>query len=100
MPKARRGWLDQVIIKACILGFLLSPVPALAQAVATPPDFTAIVRQKMPAVVAILTRQMIEQADQDAWEATTLEDLLRRRFGVSAVAEPRGSRGWRSAPGS
>jgi len=55
--------------------------PALSQAPATPTDFTAIVRQKMPAVVAILTKQMIEQQEQDASEATTLEDLLRRRFG-------------------
>lgn len=59
----------------------LAPGTPRAQAPATPMDFTGIVRQKMPAVVAILTRQMIEQQDQDASEAATLEELLRRRFG-------------------
>src|ERR1700710_238069 len=59
----------------------MAVAPGQSQAPATPTDFTAIVRQKMPAVVAILTKQMIEQQEQDASEATTLEDLLRRRFG-------------------
>jgi serine protease Do len=34
--------------------------PALPQAAAVPTDFTTVVRQKMPTVVAILTKQMIE----------------------------------------
>jgi hypothetical protein len=34
--------------------------PVLAQPAAVPTDFTPVVREKMPAVVAILTKQMIE----------------------------------------
>ncbi|PSC02531.1 protease Do [Alsobacter soli] len=66
---------------ALVAGLLALSAPAVAQIPSGPPDFTAIVHQKMPAVVAILTRQMIEQQAQDGSEDTSLRDLLRRRFG-------------------
>lgn len=37
--------------------------PAVAQAPAAPTDFTAIVRQKMPTVVAITTRQRVQEPE-------------------------------------
>lgn len=77
----RQLWRVGIVSSLAIAAVAMPPRYATAQPPAAPIDFTAIVRQKMPAVVAILTKQMIELQDQDASEATTLEELLRRRFG-------------------
>jgi S1-C subfamily serine protease len=56
--------------------------PVLAQQ--TPTDFTAIVKQKMPAVVAITTRERVEQQRQQAQsmpDDQSMEEFLRRYFG-------------------
>jgi serine protease Do len=45
-----------------LIAFALVPLPAPAQQ--APVDFTAIVKQKMPAVVAITTRQRVEEQEQ------------------------------------
>ena len=72
---------------ALVAGILLGPAlgagapPALAQQAAVPPDFTGIVRQKMPAVVAILTKQMLEEQAEGEPDEMSLRDLFRRRFG-------------------
>jgi serine protease Do len=60
-----------------------TPLPVLAQAPAAPSDFTAIVRQKAPAVVGIATKQML---DEQRGPAESLPELLPfgdlfRRFG-------------------
>ena len=54
--------------------------PALPQAAAVPTDFTAVVRQKMPAVVAILTKQMIEDEARGVPDDLPFGELFRRRF--------------------
>jgi serine protease Do len=73
--------MRRMLACAYVAGVVALAPPAVAQTAATPADFTAMVREKSPAVVAILTRQMIEQQDQGSSEDTSLEDLLRRRFG-------------------
>jgi serine protease Do len=55
--------------------------PGLAEQAAVPTDFSAVVRQKMPAVVAILTKQMIEDEAQGIPDDVPFGDLFRRRFG-------------------
>lgn len=55
-PRAIGRWRCTGSLAIIMIGFV---VPALAQQV--PPDFAAIVRQKAPAVVAITTRQMVEE---------------------------------------
>jgi serine protease Do len=55
--------------------------PVLAQPAAVPTDFTSVVRQKMPAVVAILTKQMIEDEARGLPDDLPFGDLFRRRFG-------------------
>jgi serine protease Do len=52
--------------------------PAIAQQPPVPTDFTEIVRQKMPAVVAVTTKQRVEQAQQQAQSIP--EDLPFREF--------------------
>src|SRR4029453_11536743 len=56
-----------------MIGFV---VPALAQQV--PPDFAAIVRQKAPAVVAITTKQMVEEQRPSISDDMPLGELFRR----------------------
>jgi serine protease Do len=56
-------------------------MPVLAQPAAVPTDFTFMVRQKAPAVVAILTKQMIEDEARRIPDDLPLGDLFRRRFG-------------------
>ena len=65
-----------------------TPVPVVAQQ--APTDFTAIVKQKMPAVVAITTRERVEQQqlEQSAPDDQSMEEFLRRRFGGQANPEP------------
>jgi len=62
--------------------------PTLAQQV--PADFTAVVRQKMPAVVAITTRERVEQQQQDLStpDDQSMEDFLRCYFGGQTNPEP------------
>ncbi|QFU16929.1 Do family serine endopeptidase [Microvirga thermotolerans] len=57
-----------------------APTPSLAQQ--APTDFTAIVKQKMPAVVAVTTRQRVEERQQRAQSTPDDQDLpeLFRRF--------------------
>lgn len=56
-------------------------MPVLAQQAPVPTDFSAVVREKMPAVVAILTRQMIEDQARGMPDDLPFGDLFRRRFG-------------------
>jgi serine protease Do len=65
----------------------LAPLPAAAQPV--PTDFTEIVKQKMPAVVAITTQQRVEEQEQ----AQSLpDDLPFREFFRRYYGEPSGPR--------
>jgi serine protease Do len=50
----RAGVLTGALVMAALPS---APTPLLAQQAAVPPDFTRIVRQKMPAVVAITTQE-------------------------------------------
>ncbi|MBA1159322.1 Do family serine endopeptidase [Microvirga mediterraneensis] len=69
-----------VIGGALLLLASAAPVPALAQQV--PTDFTAIVKQKMPSVVAVTTKQRVEERQQRAQSTPDDQDLpeLFRRF--------------------
>jgi serine protease Do len=67
---------------ALILLASAATAPVLAQQ--TPTDFTAIVKQQMPAVVAITTRERVEQQRQQAQsmpDDQSMEEFLRRYFG-------------------
>lgn len=67
-----------VVTGALVMAALPSaPTPLLAQQAAVPPDFTGIVRQKMPAVVAITTRQRVQEREQ---AQSVPEDLPFREF--------------------
>src|SRR5918997_6809144 len=68
----------QVVAGSLIAAALVSAAPALAQQPPVPTDFTAIVRQKMPAVVAITTKQRVEEQRQQAQSMP--EDLPFREF--------------------
>jgi serine protease Do len=57
-------------------GLMALPMPLLAQQAAVPTDFTGIVRQKAPAVVAITTRQRVQEREAQP----TMEDLPFREF--------------------
>jgi serine protease Do len=66
---------------ALLLLAAAAPIPVFAQQV--PTDFTAIVKQKMPAVVAVTTRQRVEERQQRAQSTPDdlqLPDLFRRYF--------------------
>ena len=52
-----------VIVASAVALMTLSSPPALGQQ-ALPADFTSIVRQKTPAVVAVTTKQRVEEQDQ------------------------------------
>jgi serine protease Do len=74
---------------ALLLLVSAAAAPVLAQQ--APTDFTAIVKQKMPAVVAITTRERVEQQrqqDQSTPDDQSMEEFLRRRFGGRATPEP------------
>ncbi|OSI23689.1 Do family serine endopeptidase [Bradyrhizobium canariense] len=74
---------------ASTLGVAISSatLPAYAQSAAVPTDFTAVVKQKAPAVVAILTKQMIDEEARQAPDDLPLGELFRRRFGEPRVRE-------------
>lgn len=57
------------------------PKPAMAQQAATPPDFSGIVREKLPAVVAIRTQQMVEEQGGALTDDSPLGEFLRRYYG-------------------
>jgi serine protease Do len=68
----------EVLTGALVMAALPStPTSLLAQQAAVPPDFTGIVRQKMPAVVAITTRQRVQEREQ---AQSVPEDLPFREF--------------------
>jgi serine protease Do len=69
---------------ACAIGvsaLASAKTSVFAQPVAVPADFTMVVRDKMPAVVAILTKQMIENEARGLPDDSPFGDLFRRRFG-------------------
>lgn len=71
-----------VLASALIIAASVSvPAPLLAQQAATPPDFTEIVRQKIPAVVAIMTRQMEEEQSQMFTDDSPLGEFFRQYRG-------------------
>src|SRR5690349_20823415 len=55
--------------------------PVHAQPAAVPTDFAAVVRQKTPSVVAILTKQMIEDEAHGLPDDLPFGDSFRRHFG-------------------
>ncbi|NBJ13473.1 Do family serine endopeptidase [Microvirga sp. SYSU G3D207] len=65
-----------------VLLLLASAVHVPSHAQPAPTDFTAIVKQKMPAVVAVTTRQRVEERRQRAQSTPDNQDLpeLFRRF--------------------
>jgi serine protease Do len=77
-PLLRARLLGQVVAGSLIAAALVTAAPALAQQPPVPTDFTAIVRQKMPAVVAITTKQRVEEQQQQAQALP--EDLPFREF--------------------
>src|ERR687889_144931 len=70
----RTGVLTGALVMAALPS---APTPLLARQAAVPPDFTGIVRQKMPAVVAITTRQRVQEREQ---AQSVPEDLPFREF--------------------
>ena len=70
--------LRHVVASSLAAAALVAATPALAQQPPVPIDFTAIVRQKMPAVVAITTKQRVEEQQQQAQALP--EDLPFREF--------------------
>jgi serine protease Do len=70
----RAGALATILVVGALTGL---PAPLLAQQAAVPTDFTAIVREKAPAVVAITTRQRVQEREQ---EQALPEDLPFREF--------------------
>lgn len=82
----RAHLFNSLIAITLALGAPALPIaPALAQSGPVPTDFTAVVRQKMPAVVAILTKQMIEDEVRGVPDDLPFGDLFRRRFGEPRV---------------
>jgi len=81
-----------VLASALLASAVGAAPPVLAQAPAVPPDFSGIVRQKMPAVVAITTRQLAEEQSQAMPDDVPFGDLFRRfRRGEGPQAQPRRS---------
>jgi serine protease Do len=72
----RSQCLGRVFAGALVAGALIPGLPAAAQQPPVPTDFTAIVREKMPAVVAVTTRQRVEEQRGQALP----EDLPFREF--------------------
>ncbi len=77
-PSSTARLPGHVFAAALIAASLAASAPALAQQLPVPTDFTAIVRQKMPAVVAITTKQRVEEQQQRAQALP--EDLPFREF--------------------
>ena len=86
---ATRHALPQQILAAVLTVLALAPWPVTAQT--TPPDFTAIVKQKMPAVVAITTRQRVEEQEQMQTLPDDLpfREFFRRYYGEGPSPSPR-----------
>ena len=63
MPRSGSSQSMRKHVVAALLAVLaFAPLPVTAQPV--PPDFVAVVKEKMPAVVAITTRQRVEEQEQ------------------------------------
>ena len=78
----RTQLLGTLVASALAVSALASgKTPVFAQPAPVPTDFTAVVRDKMPAVVAILTKQMIEDEARGQPDDLPFGDLFRRRFG-------------------
>ena len=77
-----------VIVASAVALMTLSSPPALGQQ-ALPADFTSIVRQKTPAVVAVTTKQRVEEQDQ----AQSIPDDLPFREFFRRFYEDRPDRG-------
>ncbi|MFC4174909.1 Do family serine endopeptidase [Microvirga sp. GCM10011540] len=77
---ARHIDLRRQILAVALAALVLAPVPAMAQQI--PADFTAIVKQKMPAVVAITTRQRVEEREriQSLPEDLPFREFFRRYY--------------------
>ena len=81
-PATNLHWRRQVFA-GVLAALTLAPLSAAAQQV--PTDFTAVVKQKMPAVVAITTKQRVEEQEQ----AQSLpDDLPFREFFRRYYGEP------------
>jgi serine protease Do len=85
LPACTEGWALLKVGVLSILAALVAVVPSPLSAQNAPPDFTAIVRQQLPAVVAIMTRQMAEEQALAAPDDLPFGDLFRRFYG-----DPRG----------
>ncbi|PVE23340.1 protease Do [Microvirga sp. KLBC 81] len=88
MPRSASSLSLRKHVFAGVLGILaLAPLPAPAQQV--PADFTAIVKQKMPAVVAITTKQRVEEQEQaqSLPDDLPFREFFRRYYGD--LPEPR-----------
>src|SRR5688572_21618233 len=77
-PRSTPAFLRVMVLLAALV---CAASPVIAQQSAVPADFTGIVREKMPAVVAILTKQMIEEQAESTPDDLPFADLFRRRFG-------------------
>ncbi|MDF2811656.1 MAG: Do family serine endopeptidase [Microvirga sp.] len=71
------------MLAGALVAFLAAPIPALSQQV--PVDFTAVVQQKAPAVVAITTKQRVEEQDRTP---SIPDDLPFREFFRRYYDEP------------
>ena len=81
LPACTEGWALLKVGVLSILAALVAVVPSPLSAQNAPPDFTAIVRQQLPAVVAIMTRQMAEEQALAAPDDLPFGDLFRRFYG-------------------
>jgi serine protease Do len=88
MPRSASSLSLKNYVFAGLLALLaFTPLPASAQQV--PTDFTAIVKQKMPAVVAITTKQRVEEQEQaqSLPDDLPFREFFRRYYGE--LPEPR-----------
>jgi serine protease Do len=67
-------------LRVGVISVLLAGIPSSLPAQNAPPDFTAIVRQQLPAVVAIMTRQMADEQAMAAPDDLPFGDLFRRFY--------------------
>jgi serine protease Do len=81
-PKRKIRFIGPVLAISLAAGMLTPAAAALAQQTAGPADFTAILREKMTAVVAITTRQGVQQQEQlpSVPEELPFREFFRRHF--------------------
>src|SRR5688500_8940245 len=82
LAKGKFRFTGQMLAISLAAGMLNGAAGALAQQTAGPADFTAIVREKTTAVVAITTRQRVQQQEpsQILPEELPFREFFRRRF--------------------